>query len=207
MLVAAANDFRQLGIAGAVAISGAVSVAPGADVRVVNNDTKATVGDQVIMNASRDVSVTAKASESMVSVAAGIAGSGTIAVGGAVSVTVLNNHTHASLGNIAGTAANGSKISAGGNIFVNATDDTKETAVVGAAGVGIGGAGIGASVSVLVVNKDTKAWIGDNATVDAFANGPNSLSGIYTDQNIATGVLTAAVPRAPRHGAAGSPAS
>ncbi|HEX8971092.1 hypothetical protein, partial [Oryzihumus sp.] len=93
--VVAASEYHELGIAGALAIAGSVSVAPGADVRVGNINTDAHIDwtDQVL--ALNDVIVSASANEKIISVAAGIAGGGSVGVGGAVSVNVLNTNTYA----------------------------------------------------------------------------------------------------------------
>src|SRR5207248_2744380 len=112
-----------------------------------------------------DVIVDAKAAESMLSISAGIAGSGVVAVGGAVGVTLLNDQTWAYIGNVATSTANGTKVNAGGNVKVGASDDTGYTAVAGALGAGIGAVGVGASVAVMVITKDTKAYVGNSATI------------------------------------------
>ena len=85
---------------------------------------------------------------------------GTVGVGGGVSVLTINNETHAS---IAG------KVSAGGDVVISATDDTNITLVSGALGAGF--VGVGASVGVVVVTKDTQAFIDNNAIVDAKGQG------------------------------------
>ena len=190
VLVAAANNYQQVGIAGAVAISGSVSAAPGADIRVVNNTTKAYIGDGTLVNAIGDVQVLAHAAENVLSIAAGIAGSGEVAVGGAVGVTVVNDTTWATIGsNTAATPGAGATVNAGGNVAVIAADDTTYNAFTGAAGIGIGAAGIGASVGVLVIGKDTEAYVGNNSIVNANANSTNTLNNINQDENTATGTV------------------
>ena len=59
-----------------------------------------------------------------------------------------------------------------------ANNDTSVDQIAGAAGIGIAGAGIGASVSVPLITKDTSAYIGTHAQVDAMANG-DALPGVY----------------------------
>ena len=49
-------------------------------------------------------------------------------------------------------------------------DNTKDFIVAGSLGIGVGAAGVGGSVSVLIINKDTTAYIGDFASVDGRAN-------------------------------------
>ena len=191
MLVAAANNYQQIGIAGALSLSGTVAAAPAADVRVVNNTTKATIADGTLVNAKDDVQVLANAAENVLSVAAGIAGSGTVAVGGAVGVTVINNTTWATIGaNTGMTPGSGATVNAGGNVQVLAQDDTTYDAFTGAAGIGIGVAGLGASVGVLVISKDTEAFVGNNSIVNALANSTDTLNNINQDENTATGAVT-----------------
>jgi hypothetical protein len=164
VLVAAGNDYYHMGMALVAAGGGAGSGAPGADVTVVNNRTEAYVGDDAEVHATADVTVRANALEHILSVSAGIAGSGTVSVGGAVSVISLNDVTHAYVGSAA-------TIDAGGSLLVSASDATGVDVIAGSAGVGIGGGGIGASVGVIVIHKDTQAYVGDHAQVATGASG------------------------------------
>ena len=170
--VAAGNDYSQLGVAGAIAISAGVSVAPGADIRVVTINTDAYIADGAAVTAKKDVRVEATATDKVISVAAGIAGGASVGVGGAVSVIVLNLHTWAYIGD--------ASVHAGNNVLVSAADHTKTIMVAGSLGIGIAGAGIGMSVGVVVITKDTQAFIADDATVDAKATLGDSLTGIFT---------------------------
>ena len=70
--------------------------------------------------------------------------------------------------------------SAGGNVLVDATDDTVAYMITGSLAVGLGTAGIGGGVGIALLNKNTDAFIGTHATVNALGNSP-SLSGIYSD--------------------------
>ena len=56
-------------------------------------------------------------------------------------------------------------IDAGGSIAVIALDDTAASSFVGSVGIGGGAAGVGGSVSVLVISKDTRATVGDQAVL------------------------------------------
>ncbi|EXI89661.1 MAG: hypothetical protein AW11_01349 [Candidatus Accumulibacter regalis] len=185
VVVAAFNDFVQAGIAGAVSISGSVSVAPGADVRVVNLTTKAYIGSVVEVQVKGDVRVLADAREDITSIAAGLAGSGTVSVGGAVGVTVVNNHTWAYIDDAA-------RVFAAGNVQVFATDTTEVKSYIGSLGFGIGAAGLGASVSVVTVTKDTRAYLGQNAIVDALGTSSHTIDGICTDESTIDGSVTRA---------------
>ncbi|MHB1242601.1 MAG: beta strand repeat-containing protein, partial [Gaiellaceae bacterium] len=164
VLVAAANDFRQLGVAGAIAF-GTVGVAPSANVLVVDVDVDAFIGGGALVNARNDVVVSAASSQSVLGIAAGIAG-GTVGVGGAVAVFVLELHTYASIGA-------GADVEAGNNLLVAATDETKVMFIAGA--IGVGTVGIGMSVGVLTIEKDTRAFIAAGAVVDGKALNPGTL--------------------------------
>ncbi|MGA2499913.1 MAG: hypothetical protein ABSH20_19420, partial [Tepidisphaeraceae bacterium] len=189
VLVGAANDYRQLGIAGAISVSGAVSVAPGADVRVIHLNTNAFIADGAIVNAVKDVSVAANTAGNYLSVAAGAAGSGTVAVGGAVSVSVLYDLTQAYIGNTAGTLAGGAKVTAGGNVVVSANDSTTVKSIAGSLGLGIGAVGVGASVALVDINKTTNAYIGSDVTVNAGGQGTVPVN-VYKDANTGAGTYT-----------------
>ncbi|MCB2040473.1 MAG: hypothetical protein KDH48_06615, partial [Rhodoferax sp.] len=169
VLVAAANDYQHLGVAGGLSIAGNVAVTPGALVNVVTNTTKAWVGKSAQVDAMRDVEVRAQAAEDVLSISISVAGSGTVSVAGAVSVFVLNNTTHAFVDN-------GAMIDATGNLLVTAVDATDLDVVAGAVGIGLTGGGVGASIGVNVVNKDTRAWIA-SASVDA--KGQSSAMTVY----------------------------
>ncbi len=189
VLIAAGDDYYHLGIAGAIAGSGTAAVTPGVDVAVVTNTTEAWIGDATVVNAKGDVDVVAKANEEILSISAGAAASGVVAVGGAVSVVVLDDTTHAFIGNDATTSIGGAHVAANGNVLVSAMDNTKIDVIAGSLGLGFGAAGIGASVGVTVITKDTEAYIGNYATVDAKALG-GTLSGIYDGDTTSSGFTT-----------------
>jgi hypothetical protein len=176
--VASSTDFWHLGIAAALALSGSVAVAPGADVRVVNLETTAAIGDRTTVEAKNNIEVIATSEDSVISVAAGLAGAGTVAVGGGVAVIIMSPVTKAMVGDNATLAADN-------NIHVAASSDS--SVIMIATGVGIAGTvGIGLSVGVLTLNKTTKATIGNFATLDAKAIGAD-LTGVYEGTTTAGG--------------------
>lgn len=160
VLVAAGNDFFRLGIAGALAASGTAGVGVGADVAVMSHQTKAGIGNGALINARRDVDVAARSSQEVLSISASLGASGTVGVSGSVSVLSFDNETWAQVGDGAG-------VDAGGNVAVLAQDDTDTTLIAGTVALGLGGGGIGGGVGVTTIDKDTRAWIGSNAVVDA----------------------------------------
>ena len=173
--VAAVNDFHHVALAAGAGF-GAVGVAPGVDVTVLSGNTTAAIGTGSTVNAMDDVLVTANASEDILLVGMGIA-AGTVGVGGGVSVLTVSNTTYAS---ISGT------VFAGGDVLVNATDDTSIIVVSGALGAGF--VGVGASVGVMVINKDTQAFVADDAIVDA--RGDHSGAGEAGVTGVLAGTLT-----------------
>ena len=160
VLVAAGNDSFHLGIAGALSASGTVGVGVGADVAVMNHDTRAWIGADTLTHTRRDVSVLATSTQEVVSISASLGASGTVGVSGSVSVLSFDNTTWAWIGS-------GAKVDAGGNLRVEASDDTDTTLIAGTVALGLAGGGVGGGVGVTVIDKDTRAWIGNNATVDA----------------------------------------
>ncbi|MEM7769221.1 MAG: DUF4347 domain-containing protein [Cyanobacteria bacterium P01_A01_bin.37] len=177
VVVAAGSDLYHMGINGSAAFAGAVGVAPAAGVAIFSNTTEAFIGNpeetangtQVYANG--DVQVSARSKEDILSIGIGVGISGTVSIGGSVSVISIDNTTTALIGD-------GSMVQAGGDILVDAKDYTNIDVVSGAAGIGILGGGVGASVGVVLVDKDTQAYIGQDAIVDAGANSSSPLPGI-----------------------------
>jgi len=198
VLVGAGSDYETIGVAAGISISGTVSVTPSVVVAVLTLTTEAYIDDGAGVDAGGDIVVKAKASEDILSIAAGVAGSGMVSVGGSIPVTVLTTTTRAFIGedgnyktagndgiygtNDDGTAPAAASATAGGNILVSAQDDTDADVIAGSLGIGIGAVGIGASVGVTVITKDTEAFIGDYAVVDALASTSSTLGDIYTGE-------------------------
>ncbi|NER24473.1 MAG: DUF4347 domain-containing protein [Symploca sp. SIO1C2] len=174
VLVAAGNDLYHMGITGSAAGAGGVGVAPAAGVAVFSNNTHAYIGQSAQVKAQKDINVVAEAQEEILSVGIGLGIGGLAGVAGTVSVISLDNSTHAYIDNDANVQANG-------NVLVSATNHTETDVIAGAAGVGLG-VGIGASVGVVLIDKDTKAYIGQGASVDGKAN-TNTLMPVFGDQD------------------------
>ncbi len=172
--IAAGSDFAHVAFAGSVA-GGEVGVAPAASVTVLKNSTEAYLGwDEVnqvtanaTANAKNDVTVEAHATEDILLVGVGIAG-GLVGIGAGVDVLSFDNQTQAAIGS-------NSAVFAGGDVVVNATDDTKIAVISGGGGVGFFGAG--GAVGVMNVSKSTQAWIDTGAVVDGRGAG-TGVSGI-----------------------------
>ena len=179
VLVAAGNDTSFLGIAGALSISGDTSITPGVVVFVLNNTVIAAINDGASVTAAGDIAVLARSSGEILSIAAAGAIAGDVAVGGAVAYVGVTDMTEAYIGFSAQTATTGTHANAGGNVVVDATDDTVAYLVTGSLAIGLDLAGIGGAVSVALLDKTTDAFIGSFATVNALGNSA-SLAGIYS---------------------------
>ncbi|MYM61955.1 LEPR-XLL domain-containing protein [Pseudomaricurvus sp. HS19] len=172
-----AEDHTELyNIAGNVAGGGTAAVGASFDVASVIKSTHANLGDPddgsayvasdpgVTATAGGNVLVEALASEQIVSVAIGIAGAGTAAVGVNGAVYVLGLDTHATIGENARVAAEGS-------VVLDALQDT-EIDMIGASLAGAGTAAIVGTFDIPIVTKAVTATVLEGASVVAHANLP-----------------------------------
>jgi hypothetical protein len=170
--VAAANQYYELGLAATLAIAGTAGVAVPVGVRVVDLTTNAYIGTGTSVNAARDISITADAEDTILSIGVG-AGGGTVGVAGTVTVTVLDTFTFACTGTPTDSnqpyrcLGSGATLNAGGNILVSSVDDTVLTQITIA--IAGGYVGVGAAVGVAVMNKNTEAYLGGSSTANAQA--------------------------------------
>jgi hypothetical protein len=127
---------------------------------IIDLATSASIGDGAQIRARRDVDVLASARQDLLSVAGAAAAGGTVGLAGAVGVASIDSATQASIGG-------GAVVDADGNVRVAASDDTRAILAAGSLGIGIGAVGVGGSVGVTTIAKDTAAWVGPGATVNA----------------------------------------
>ncbi|MBI5616868.1 MAG: right-handed parallel beta-helix repeat-containing protein, partial [Gammaproteobacteria bacterium] len=151
--------------AGAFGSSG-VAVAGAVDVAVITKTTRASVGRGSHVRANRDVTVDAHSNEDLISVAAAAAASGSAAVGGSVSVYVVNTTTHAALEHGSSVLAPGATITAGGKATISAEGPVTLDQVAGQISIG-SDAGVGISNTTFVHNDTVEAYAGDFSTVTA----------------------------------------
>ena len=182
VLVAAGNDLYHMTIGGAASFAGTAAVTPGASVPVITNNTKAYIDDGAVVKAENDIQVLADSTVDILSIAAGVGGGGTVGIGVSAGVIVINNTTHAYIGDSDHVDGTGATANAGGDILISATEVTETFVVAGSLGVGFGAAGVGGAAAVVIVNKDTQAFVGPYSTVDAKGNGVG-LSGILDGSN------------------------
>ncbi len=177
--VAASDTTTILGIAGALAIGGSAGVGAGIDVEVVTKDTEAWIGSASDITVLGNVTIDATSSEKVTSISVGAGFSGTAAVTVNAGVSVFNITTKAYIGDGV-SISDGATVEADGSVRVAADESMKMDIIAGNISGG-GSAAVGAAVAVPVVNKETHAWIGDYAQVNA--KGGSALT-------VATGTFT-----------------
>jgi FG-GAP-like repeat/FG-GAP repeat len=168
VLVAAGADYYHLGVAGELSGSGGVSVDPGAELTIASNNTAAYVDSSAQVAARRDVQVVARQGGAIVSFAGGLS-VGSAAVAGSVSVFSLNDQTLAYIGAAA-------KVNAGGNVQIAAQDDTGSSMIDGTVALGFDTVGVGGSLALNLITKDTEAYVGAGATVNASAQNSTAMT-------------------------------
>lgn len=127
-------------------------------------DTKAHV-DGGAKVTGKNVRVTADHTTDITyaTIAGGLAG--TAAINGAVGVNVLDTKTHAYTGEAAELTATGTGDTDG--ITITASDETKLDGGNGGAAIGFAGGGAGLALAVTNIHKDTEAYAGKAAKLDA----------------------------------------
>jgi len=115
------------------------------------------------VNANDSAAVTAHSTEDVTSVAASLGVGGSAGIAGSAGVYVIDVTTRAFI-NGGPAAADGATVAAQGNVLV-AADDALNLNMIAGTITGGGSAGVGAAAAVSVVNKQTEAFIGQNASV------------------------------------------
>ncbi|WP_158589118.1 leukotoxin LktA family filamentous adhesin [Alginatibacterium sediminis] len=175
VLVAAGNDHYQMGIAGSASAGGSAGIGAAADVLVANHQTRAIVAAQSDIKTKQALSVIASSNQDLLSIAAGLAGGGTVGIAGSTSVLDLTAISQALIGDDA-------SVDSDGNVLIIATNDTQTDIVDGSVAIGLGGAGVGGSVGVNSINKTTDALIGQNVSLDARANANTTYNALDDDK-------------------------
>ena len=150
-------------VAGVGAGGGAAGVGGSVGVVLLRDSASATVGNGAAVDAGGTIKVDAETAESVYNVGISGAGGGAAAVMGSIAVNVVSSETVANIGdaNINQTSATGNR-----SVLVGSRSDTSLITVAGAGG-GAGAAAVGGVVNVNVLTKDTRASIGEGATVEA----------------------------------------
>ena len=163
--VLAQDTTTVLSLAGVIAVGGTAGVGAGVDVEVITKDTEAWIGAGAGISETGNLTVDAKSKETVTSISVGGGFGGTAAVNVNAAVSALNITTKAFLADAA-SAGTAVVVNVDGSVRV-AADENLTLNVIGG-NISIGGtAGVGASVAVPVTTKDTHAWIGNFARVNA----------------------------------------
>lgn len=169
----ATNTVKGLNVASGLAVSGSVAVGVVGAVNTVGTDashqfaTRAYIGDNAKVNAADATTLSATASEDLTTFAIAGAASGSVSVGGAAVVNVINTDTRAYLGDGAELNKAASLVSQSASLL--AQDTTSLFDVVAGAAAG-GSVGVGASVDVAVITKSTQAYVGQGAWAETAGN-------------------------------------
>lgn len=168
--------------------AGNAGLGMGVSYNAITGNTESTVEDssleargketETVGDAQKGVAVTASGQHNLKSVAltAGLAGSDTVAVGAAGTVTVNN------IGGTTQAAVTGTDINAeldnsiAGDVAVKAHDVTKSESHVGSLSVGIGadgGAGVSAASDTLLLDRETAAELSGTDAAKKTVNGRN----------------------------------
>lgn len=162
--VKAVSSFKQVADADGIGGSGTAGIGLANSTVSMSADTKAHVdggakvtGKNVRVGASHTTDIT------YATIAGGLAG--TAAINGAVGVNVLDTKTKAYTEDNTELTATGTADTDG--VAITASDATKLHGGNGGASVGAAGGGVGLALSVMNLTKDTEAYAGKEAKLDA----------------------------------------
>lgn len=175
VVIAAGADLQKLGVTGAVSGSGTAAGVAGADVTLVTMNTHVELNADsgpvtIVAGNTDDVLINAQAQEDILAITAGFAASGVASLDAGATVVKINNNT------LAGTVGGPAHITAGGNVLVQAADDTVIAGITGEGAIGITGGGVGGAAVVTLVDKDTVAYVGNGSTIQAYAKSNGTLT-------------------------------
>ena len=169
----AINTVKGLNVATGLAVSGSVAVGVVGAVNTLGTDashqfvTRAYIGDNAKVNAAGATTLSARASEDLTTFAIAGAASGSVSVGGAAVVNVINTDTRAYLGD--GAELNKAATLVSQSASLSAQDTTSLFDVVAGAAAS-GSVGVGASGDVAVITKSTQAYVGNGAWAETAGN-------------------------------------
>ncbi len=171
LIVAASDTTSVISVAGDLAVGGSAGVGVGVDVGVYDKKTNAYIDSGVVATVGGSVEVIAQSTENLISVAAGIAVSGTAAIGVNAGVHVFTLQTRAFIGDDpnAPSGKGPGNVHAAGSVVISANDVSDINEIVGVLAAGQVGVAAGAGVNVFT--KDTEAFIGAGAAVTGLGNG------------------------------------
>ncbi|WP_437340030.1 beta strand repeat-containing protein, partial [Thalassospira marina] len=153
----------------AVAGSGGVSVGGGITITTVDSSAQSYIASQAAVDAVNAISIKAASHDNVINAAAAGGGALYTAINGSVAITTLLSDASAYIGDDA-LVNQDDDVTAGDSqdVILDAKSDSNVITVSGAAGGAI--VGIGAAANVTTIAKETHAWIGKDAKVDANRN-------------------------------------
>ncbi|UCD79969.1 MAG: LEPR-XLL domain-containing protein, partial [Desulfobacterales bacterium] len=166
VLVSAFDKVNMDIISGSAAGAGKAAIGVANSTVITDNVVEAYVGTGTLVKALKGLSVTATSAEDILTIAAAGAGAGKAGIAGSATVTVLEEKTWAHIDGSARINEDNTGADPGQSVTVFASDTTDILAVAGAIAGG-GKAGVGAGADVGVITKDTQAFIGPAAIVQA----------------------------------------
>nr|HMU52836.1 LEPR-XLL domain-containing protein [Geminicoccaceae bacterium] len=175
VVLASGADLQKLGVTGAVSGAGTAAGVAGADVTLVKMTTHVELNADsgpVTINAgpTGDVLINAQAQEDILAITAGFAASGVVSLDAGATVVKIDNNT------LAATVLGPAHITAGGNVLVQASDDTVVAGITGEGAIGLTGGGFGGAAVVTLIDKTTSAYIDSGSTIQANAKSNGSLT-------------------------------
>ena len=175
VVIASGADLQKLGVTGAVSGSGTAAGVAGADVTLVNMNTHVELNADsgpvaIIAGNTGDVLINAQAQEDILAITAGFAASGVASLDAGATVVKVDNNT------FAGTVGGPIRISAGGNVLVQAADDTMIAGITGEGAIGLTGGGFGGAAVVTLIDKDTSAYVANGSIIQAMAKSNGTLT-------------------------------
>ena len=162
-----------------VAVDGSVATL------ALQRDTLAQVGAGTRLSAGDDIAVQAEGALNLRMVEAGVAGGGTAGFGGSVGLFEHDNAVRAEVGDAA-------SLLAGGDLRVDADNQTRLLAVAGTLALGGQLAGLGLSAATVLQHEDVEARVGQDGALLAAGRG--------TAETVATARADQAVREAGFHG-------
>ncbi|MGC6517441.1 MAG: hypothetical protein ACON49_05385 [Candidatus Puniceispirillaceae bacterium] len=162
--VEAEDTTKTVFTAGAIGGAGVVGVGVTVGVLLVNNTAQAYIGNGATVNASGKTLVRARTSENVGSGALSAGGAGITSVQGVVMAQVTTSKTHAFIDDNANVNQTDNSSSTQ-EVAVMAESDTDLVSVSGSGGGAL--VGVGITGDAVVLDKETKAYIGNNARVSS----------------------------------------
>jgi hypothetical protein len=169
--VVAGADFRHMAVAGAVSVASGAAAGHAISLDGYQTLTEAFVGATALVNARDEVDVYANANVEVLALDLSfVTRTGKLSAAAAGSTPVVDVRAQTSA-----YIADAARVAAGSNVHVHANDDTEVHTFAGTGTLslftGVNLSGEGESLTTYRVKKNTQAWIGENAVVDAHANG------------------------------------